>query len=341
MTMWGKFFRRPPALATSVETWDTPDGDVLTIVRVDADRVAPRLIVLHGLEGSYRSHYVGGILAAARGRGWGADLLIFRTCDGGLNRVRRTYHSGETSDVDLVVRRVAHEYPDAPLGLVGVSLGGNVALKWLGEQGSSALSLVRAAVAVSVPFDLAKSSRQIDRGISRLYSRNFLRSLRTKALAKIDKYPDLASRAAVRSAKTLWEFDDAFTSVAHGFSNAAEYYSQSSSMQFLSAIRVPTLLLSARDDPFHPPDLLDDVSEIARRNSCLTPEFPERGGHVGFVEGSSPRQVRYYIDRRVADFCAPWLAGNLRTQDEAGVNLDAGSKALLERSCQQESSSFS
>ena len=319
--MWGKFFRQPPSLTTRLETWDTPDGDVLTIVRIDADRASPRLILLHGLEGSHRSHYVGGILAAASRRGWGADVLVFRTCDGRMNRVPRSYHSGDTLDVDLVIRRVAREYPEAPLGLVGVSLGGNVALKWLGEQGTSALSLVRAAVAVSVPFDLARSSRQIDRGVFRLYSRNFLRSLRTKALAKIEQYPNLASRSAILSARTLWAFDDAFTAVAHGFRDAAEYYLRSSSMQFLSAIRVPTLLLSARDDPFHPPDVLDEVAQIAKLNPCLTAEFPARGGHAGFVEGSSPRRARYYVDRRSGDFCAPLLTEIGNPAAETGVTL--------------------
>ena len=303
MTMWGKFFRRRPSLPTRVERWTAPDGDQLSIVRLDAHPSAPRLILLHGLEGSARSHYMAGILEEARQRGWGADLLLFRTCDGRMNEARRTYHSGETTDLAFIVRRLMTEFPTVSFALVGVSLGGNVALKWLGERGAEVPPMLRAAVAISSPFDLARSSRRIGQGFSRLYERNFLRSLRRKALAKLERFPELASRSAIAASRTIWEFDDAFTAIAHGFRDAADYYSRSSSIGYLAAIRVPTLLLSARDDPFHPPEVLDEVEHIARRNALLTPEFHSRGGHVGFVEGVSPRRARYYAERRVVDFC--------------------------------------
>jgi predicted alpha/beta-fold hydrolase len=304
MTLWGRIGRRPPPLHTREERWETPDGDQVTVVRLDAPADSPRMILLHGLEGSARSHYVGGLLDCARRQGWGADVLIFRTCDGRMNRVERCYHSGETTDLDLVVRRVTKEHPQAPLALIGVSLGGNVALKWLGEQADAVPQRLRAAVAVSVPFDLARSSRRIDRGFSRLYARRFLRSLRDKALAKIERFPDLASAKSVRAARTLWAFDDAFTSVAHGFRDAADYYARSSSIGFLPSIRVPTLLLSARDDPFHPPEVLDEVEQAALANAFLTTEFHPRGGHAGFVEGSSPHRATSYLERRVGEFCA-------------------------------------
>lgn len=304
MTIWAKFGRKRSLPPLRFERWDTLDGDQVSIGRLSAAADdAPRLVVLHGLEGSERSHYIGGILAEARSRGWGADLLLFRTCDGRSNDARRSYHSGETTDLHMVVQRICREFPRAPLALVGVSLGGNVALKWLGEQAYGLPPAVRAAVAVSAPFDLARSSHRIGRGVSRLYERNFLRSLRRKALAKIEKFPDLASADAVSRAHSLRAFDDAFTSVVHGFRDAADYYERSSSIHFLRSIRVPTLLLSARDDPFHPPDVLDDVRHIAASNPLLVPEFHERGGHVGFVEGSSPRRATYYAERRVATFC--------------------------------------
>jgi predicted alpha/beta-fold hydrolase len=274
------------------------------IVRLAAPAGAPRLVVVHGLEGSPRSHYAVGLFALAGRRGWGANLLVFRTCNGRVNRVRRSYHSGETSDLDLVVRRILSEDDGAPLGLVGVSLGANVLLKWLGEQGDRADGRLRGAVAVSTPFDLARSCRRIDRGFSRVYQRHFLRSLRAKALAKIDRFPDIAERKSVAAARTMWEFDDVFTSAAHGFRDASDYYARSSSIGWLDSIRVPTLLLSARDDPFHPPEVLDEVSGIASRNAALTTEFTTRGGHVGFVSGDVPWQAHFWADLRIEEYLA-------------------------------------
>jgi len=306
--MWGKFGRKRPLLRLRFERWHTLDADQVTIGRLTAAAVdAPRLVLLHGLEGSERSHYIGGVLEEATRRGWGADLLLFRTCDGRSNDTRRSYHSGETTDLHMVVQRICREFPRAPLALVGVSLGGNVALKWLGEQADGLTPAMKAAVAVSAPFDLARSSQRIGQGVSRLYERNFLRSLRRKALAKIERYPDLASTDAVARARSLRAFDDAFTSVVHGFRDATDYYERSSSIHFLRSIRIPTLLLSARDDPFHPPDVLDDVRRIATSNPLLVPEFHDRGGHVGFVEGPSPRRASYYADRRIATFCEQYL----------------------------------
>jgi hypothetical protein len=207
-----------------------------------------------------------------------------------------------------VVRRLLEERPQAPLVLAGVSLGGNVLLKWLGEQGTTIDPRVKAAAAVSVPFDLAGSSRHIDQGLSRIYSRRFLRSLKVKALAKIVRHPGIADPRAVASASTLWDFDDAFTGPVHGFAGAEDYYARSSSIHFLSSIRVPTLLLSARDDPFHPPGLLDEVEQIARRNASLEVEFVERGGHVGFIEGTTPWTVSSYAERRTVEFANSVLA---------------------------------
>lgn len=310
MTMWSVFLRRRRLPALERMRIRTPDGDELTLLRLPAVPEAPRILLLHGLEGGERSHYVGGVFREAHRRGWGADLLIFRTCDGRLNDVPRSYHSGETTDLEFVANRVAQEYPRADLGVVGVSLGGNVLLKWLGERAGSLPPHIRAAVAVSVPFDLAQSSRYMHRGASRAYERHFLRRLQVKALGKIARRPGLASAEAVRAATTLWAFDDVFTAPVHGFADAADYYRRSSAMGFLAAIRVPTLLLSARDDPFLPPDILPQVERLASRNPVLTTEFPLRGGHVGFVEGRWPWRPSYYIDRRTGAFLGSRFRGS-------------------------------
>lgn len=305
-TLWGKLVRRPPIVTTRAERWTTPDDDEIEIRRLDpptgAPRDVPRLLILHGLEGTIRSHYLCGLLDQARRRGWTADVLIFRGCNGELPRAARFYHSGETTDLDLVVRRLVREHPAQPLLAIGISLGGNVLLKWLGEQGDAAPSQLKAAAAVSVPFDLERGSRRIERGFSRIYTYHFLRTLRRKALAKLALQSDLFDDVPLRRAKTMMDFDEAVTAPVHGFASAQDYYSRSSSKHFLSGIRRPTLLLSAYDDPFLPREVLDDVSMVARDNHLLTVEFHEHGGHVGFVSGRVPWSPRYYAEERVSAF---------------------------------------
>ena len=303
-TIWGKFFRRHSPVTTRRERWDTPDGDFVQLARLDAAPGAPRLLLLHGLEGAPHSHYARGLFAACRQRGWAMDMLIFRSCAGEPNRARRFYHSGETEDVDLVVRRIVAEHPAAPLVTVGISLGGNVLLKWLGERGGEVPPLLRGAVAVSVPYDLARGSRHIERGFSRVYTRNFLRSLKRKAADKHASYPGLFDTAALERARTLWDFDEHVTAPVHGFASAADYYARSSAIHFLPSIRVPTLLLSAADDPFLPHAVLDDVRTIAARNPALTARFVRQGGHVGFVGGRLPWRPEYWAEDRITEFAA-------------------------------------
>lgn len=310
-TLWGKFFRRAEHVLTRRERWETPDGDFVDLQRLDAPASGrPRLLLLHGLEGTPRSHYVRGTFAEAHRRGWGMDLLVFRSCGDEPNRARRFYHSGETTDLALVLDRVLAEEPDAPVVLAGVSLGGNVLLKFLGERGTALPERVRGAAAVSVPFDLARGSRHISRGFSRVYERHFLRSLKRKALAKLEHYPDLVARDALVASRTLWDFDDRVTAPVHGFVDAADYYARSSALVWLDRVRLPTLLLSAVDDPFLPRAVLDDVRDVARDNPALTLEFVERGGHVGFISGRVPWRPHYYAEWRVCDFLAHCLAAD-------------------------------
>ena len=269
--------------------------------------------MLHGLEGTVHSHYVGGLLRVAHARGWGADMLIFRGCGDEPNRAPRFYHSGETSDLAFAVDRILSEHPHADLVMCGVSLGGNVLLKWLGERAETLPERVRAAVAVSVPFDLERGSRYISHGFSRVYERHFLRTLRRKAQEKLGRYPGLFDSVALSSARTLYEFDDAVTAPVHGFRDAHDYYTRSSSLHFLAHIRRPTLLLSARDDPFLPAIVLDQVVHIAANNSCLTLEFTDGGGHVGFVHGA-PWRPLYYAEYRTGEF----LSSHLTTARQGG-----------------------
>jgi predicted alpha/beta-fold hydrolase len=302
-TLWGRLFRRPPRLKTRLERWATPDDDEVEVHRLDATRRdVPRLLLLHGLEGTIRSNYIQGTLALAQQRGWAADVLIFRGCGTRMNRQRRIYHSGETSDLQLVVERVTKENPGQPIVLAGFSLGGNVLLKWLGEHGSALPSQVRAAAAISVPYDLEAGARQIEHGFSRIYTYHFLRSLMEKARAKLRAYPDLFDDSRLQGARTLYDFDDIVTAPVHGFHSAHDYYTRSSSLQYLSRVRVPTLLLNALDDPFVPRDTLDAVLMVSRENEVLSTEFYPHGGHVGFVGGSTPFRSHYFAELRLVEF---------------------------------------
>jgi len=307
-TLWGKLFRRQSPALTIPERWDTSDGDFLDIHRLRADPGAPRVLLLHGLEGTIRSHYAQGLLNEAARRGWGADLLIFRSCGSEMNRARRFYHSGETTDTAFVLERISREFPDSPLALAGVSLGGNVLLKFLGERGTDLPSQLRAAAAISVPFDLRRSAKRINRGLSRLYQRFFLNSLRRKAQEKAVRFPDLAPASRIAGIRTLEDFDNVITGPLHGFRSAQDYYERSSSLPWLERIRIDTLLLSAVDDPMLPPEVLDEVREIASQNPALRLEFVDRGGHAGFIAGSVPWRPFYYAERCVGDFFAEQFA---------------------------------
>lgn len=301
-TIWGRFARRAPRLFMSSECLATPDGDNLEVHSVPADSRAPRLLLLHGLEGSVRSHYVSGILSQAQARGWGGSLVVFRGCGSAANVARRFYHSGETSDLGFAFSTLSARWPDSRWLLVGVSVGGNVLLKWLGERGEAIDSRIRAAAAISVPFDLEAGARKISRGFWRVYDRSFVRSLRRKAFAKLSRYPDLYDRRRLEHARTILDFDDVVTGPVHGFAGAVDYYEKSSALRYLSTIRVRTLLLSAVDDPFLPAEVLSRVQQVAAQNPALTVEFHRAGGHVGFVAGGRPWRPFYYAEWRVARF---------------------------------------
>jgi len=315
-TLWGKLFRQQELQPTTIRRLETPDDDFLEIHRLDiASSEAPRLLILHGLEGSVRSHYAQALLAEAGARGWNADLMLFRSCGNELNRARRLYHSGETTDLALVLDTLINEAPRRPLLLAGVSLGGNVLLKFLGEQGENLPKTIKGAAAVSVPFDLSRSARHINNGFSKLYQHYFIKSLRQKSFEKLKRYPDLVDAGRLGRIRTMNDFDNLVTAPLHGFTDAEDYYEKSSSLRWLKTIRLDTLLLNAVDDPFLPPNVLEEVKTIARNNPALYLEFPLYGGHTGFVGGGNPLHPRYFAERRVGEF----LAGQLR-HSEASLN---------------------
>lgn len=307
-TVFGKLLRRIPPAHERLERWTTPDGDSVAVARLDGARAdAPILTVFHGLEGTVNSNYAQGLMHQARARGWGAAMLIWRSCDGRVPAMPRMYHSGETSDADFFFRKLAAEHPLSPLLATGFSLGGNVLLKWLGEQGSSVPTTLRAAAAVSTPFDLAAGSRYLEQGFSRAYVRHFVQNLKRKARAALEIHPSLpVDRARLEAARSFWDFDDCFTAPVHGFRDAEDYYSQSSSLSYLGNVRVPSLLYSAVDDPFLPAAVLDQVRLVAHSNPALQPQFTPRGGHVGWVSGS-PLSPVYHMEAHVASWLSRFL----------------------------------
>jgi len=281
------------------ERWSTPDGDFVDVDRVAGGDDTPLVVLFHGLEGSSRSHYALSLMRHVRQRGWRGAVPHFRGCSGEPNRLPRAYHSGDSTEIDWMLRRFRDEAGDAPLLAVGVSLGGNALLKWLGEQGGAAASVVRAAATVSAPLDLMAAGDALGRGFNLVYTRVFLSTLRKKSAAKLAQFPDLYDAHAVLHAGTLREFDNLVTAPLHGFRDTDDYWTRASSKPWLSRIEAPTLLINARNDPFLPGDALPLPAEVSSAVRC---EFPEQGGHAGFVAGAFPGTIAWPSQRIISFF---------------------------------------
>jgi len=291
-----------------------PDGDALVLDHVAGPPGSPRLVVLHGLEGSSYSVYVQGMAALAVAAGLRVTVLNFRSCARDPANVQRwlpnerprLYHSGETTDLDHVVRTLAAREPGVALAAAGVSLGGNVLLKWLGENPNQ--RAVRAAATISVPYDLAAGARHLTSPIGRFYTRHFLPTLCAKIGGLAERFPEVARAVdmpAAGRARDFHAFDDAATAPLHGFAGAADYYARSSSLGFVGRITTPTLCISAEDDPFLPRRVLDEVRAAASPEVSVL--VTRRGGHVGFVEGTSPRRAAYWAESHAVR----WLCAQL------------------------------
>jgi predicted alpha/beta-fold hydrolase len=282
-------------LSFTPERLELADGDFLDLAwaRAGGRRVA---ILSHGLESDAHASYIRGMAKALHGAGWDVLAWSFRGCGPHPNRLLRFYHSGETGDLSTVIQHAADFYP--AIALVGFSLGGNVTLKYLGAAPPH--PRVVAAVAISAPVDLAASAAALDRHAgNRLYLRRFLGTLIAKVEAKARLFPGQIDVEGVRRIRSFQEFDDRFTARLHGFRDAADYWTQSSSRQYLSRIGLPTLLLNARDDPFLAPTCFPWPE--AEANPLLFLEAPAHGGHVGFMAGL-PGAKPNWLERRVANF---------------------------------------
>jgi hypothetical protein len=300
-TVWASVARPFPRPPYRRERWELPDGDFLDVDRLSGSPGSPLLVISHGLEGSSGASYVRYAAAAAARRGLSVAAWNFRGCSGEPNRLLRQYHSGDTGDVAQVVARVAAAEPGRPVLLLGFSLGGNQIVKWLGEEGDRLPAVVRAAAAVSVPFDLVACAGALDApGFwPWIYRERFLRRLRRKAEEKARSHPGAIDLPAVLRARTFAEYDELVTARIHGFAGARDYWTRCGSGQFLGGVRRPLLLISAEDDPFVPASSIP--REAARRNPAVTLEVTPGGGHVAFVTGS-PLRPRYWAEERALDF---------------------------------------
>jgi predicted alpha/beta-fold hydrolase len=275
------------------ERWTAPDGDFVDLDWLDgcgeADPKRPLLVLFHGLEGSSRSHYAQAFADFARERGLDFVVPHFRGCSGELNPGPRAYHSGDHEEIGWILARLRQRCR-GPLLAVGVSLGGNALLRWAGEHGEAAGRAADAVAAVCSPLDLAAGSRAIGRGFNRwAYTRMFLRSMKPKALLKLEQHPGLFDGARLRAARDLYQFDDIFTAPVHGFQGADDYYARSSAKPWLHRIRIPALVLNALNDPFVPAESLPGPHDAG---PWVTLWQPADGGHVGFPSGAWPGHVR-------------------------------------------------
>ncbi len=280
------------------ERWTTPDDDFIDLDWVEGTPDAPCVVLFHGLEGSSRSHYARRLMHAVTQRGWHGVVVHFRGCSGEPNRLPRAYHSGDSAEIDWILRRLRGIGHPA-LFAAGVSLGGNALLKWLAEQGAAAADVVDAAASISAPLDLAAANLALSSGFNLVYARHFLRTLIPAARAKARRFPGRFDLRRAESARTLRDFDDAVTAPLHGFLGADDYYARSSAGPLLASISTPTLLLHAANDPFLP------IAAIPRRErlpAAVTLELHRHGGHVGFVHDALPGRIDWLPQRLLAHF---------------------------------------
>ena len=287
------------------ERWPAPDGDFVDVDRLaTAGRSDTLLVLFHGLEGSSGSHYALAFADFCAERGIAFAVPHFRGCSGELNLAPRAYHSGDFAEIGWLLARFREQHAGRIVA-VGISLGGNALMRWAAEAGNGASDVVDAVAAVCSPLDLAAGAEAIGRGFNRaVYTTMFLRTMKPKALRKLDQHPGLFDRARLAAARDLYEFDDVFTAPLHGFANADDYYARASAKPHLWRIRIPALLLNALNDPFVPAASLPQEGDTG---AFVTQWHPRTGGHVGFPDGHLPGHVR-----RMPNEVGSWLLSHLQ-----------------------------
>lgn len=301
-TIFPRFFQRRAKLTIINQHLNLPDGDFVELAWTEQPKNPKGIIILfHGLEGSIRSPYTNDLMAYMRKLGWWPVLMHFRGCGLEQNLLPRAYHSGETEDALFFLNWLQERYPQLAKFAVGFSLGGNMLLKLLGETPQQ--SILQGAVAVSPPMRLDECAKSISRGFSQFYQRYLMNSMKTNLLTKMKsiEYPAALglSEKLVNELKTFEQFDEAVTAPLHGYLSAADYYEKCSALPFLQYIQAPTLVLHAEDDPFMNKNVVPKRKELS---SEVRVELSDKGGHVGFVQGSPVKPV-IWLHKRIADFC--------------------------------------
>ena len=278
------------------ERWPTPDDDFIDVdfaLPEPSASDAPLLALFHGLEGDSGSHYARSTMRHFASLGWRAMVVHFRGCSGEPNLLLRAYHSGDSEEGDWVLRTIHKRWPQGRLHAVGISLGGNMLAKWLGERGEDA-RFVTAAASVGSPLDLVAGGHAIGRGVNVLYTRMFLATLKAKARDKAQRFGYAIDADVLRRARDLYDFDNLFTAPVHGFRDTMDYWTRASAKPLLGNVRVPHLVLNARNDPFVPAESLPRPDQVARE---VTLEQPDEGGHIGFARGRFPGDLEFLPGR--------------------------------------------
>lgn len=306
-TLYPYFNKPSPLYRYRRERWELDDGDFIDVDWVDGSRTAPLVIFFHGLEGDSSSHYILSMINALQPYGWRSAVIHFRGCSGTPNRLARAYHSGDSLEIDWMLRRMHREHAASqPIYVIGVSLGGNVLLKWAGENGEHANQMIAGIATISVPLDLAAAGAALDVGFNQVYARHFLISLKAKGLQKAAQFPGLLNATALKKCNTIYDFDNLVTAPLHGFRDTDEYWRISSSKQWLPHIRVPALVINARNDPFVPAASLPSAHEVS---STVLLEFPQQGGHAGFMRGPFPGKLDW-LPQKILSFFQYQCQGN-------------------------------
>ncbi|MBT9569465.1 MAG: alpha/beta fold hydrolase [Thiobacillus sp.] len=301
-TIYSNIFICVPSVDYRRERLELPDGDFLDFDWVDGASDTPVVVLFHGLEGNSDSAYARDLMDTVRKKNWNGVVAHFRGTSGEANRLPRAYFAGDSEEVQRMLEHIKARHPGVPLYAVGVSLGGNALLKWLGESGEHAATWVDRAAAVSAPLDLTAAGNALDQGFNRsVYTARFLFTLKQKALAKAARFPDLLDTEAIERATTFREFDTLVTARLHGFRDAEDYWLKVSSKPWLRSISVPTLVINAKNDPFMPASALPSVDEVS---AAVTLEQPETGGHASFPSGPFPGNLDW-VPRRLMDFFEP------------------------------------
>lgn len=297
-TIYPALIRKVAQVTTEHERITTPDGDFLDLIWTKAPHAERLAILTHGLEGSAHAAYVQGMARALAKAGWSVLTWNFRNCSGEPNHRLRSYHSGAIDDLQTVIEHTKRTAQFEQIALVGFSLGGNLTLKLLGDTAAQLDPRIQAAVALSVPCDLASSSERLEHITNRLYMRRFLKSLRFKVREKIQRFPGKITDEGLDQMRTFREFDGAYTAPIHGFKSADDYWQQCSCTAKLQDINIPTLLINALDDPFLTPSCYP--IEKARNSEFFHLEIPKKGGHIGFVQFFQNKT--YWSEQRTVEF---------------------------------------